>query len=240
MVSKTSLFIPVVALGTIFAAGCATKGYVRAQVQPVNSKVDQVSAQTKQQFTDTNGKIDSNAQREQQDFSAAKESADAADSHATEALNVGHQNTSRIGDLNNTIANLDAYKPADKATVLFGFNRHNLTEDAKSKLDTVAADVQSQQRYFITIQGYTDQSGPANYNDTLSQERANAVIRYLVGEKNIPLFRIHVVGLGEMDLVNGGHTRQDRKDSRRCEVSVFVAPPLPSSTTASAATDTQQ
>lgn len=238
MVSKTSLLVPVVALGTIFAAGCATKGYVRAQVQPVNTKVDQVSAQTQQQFKDTNGKIDSNAQREQQDFSQASETANAADSHATQAINIGHQNSSRIGDLNNTIANLDAYKPADKATVLFGFNRHNLTEDAKSKLDTLAADVQNQPRYFITIQGYTDQTGPANYNDVLSRERADAVIRYLVGEKNIPIYRIHMIGLGKMDLVNGGQTREDRKDSRRCEVSVYVAPALPSATTTSA--DTQQ
>jgi outer membrane protein OmpA-like peptidoglycan-associated protein len=217
-------------LGTISVMGCATKGYVRSQVQPVNAKVDQVSKSTDAQFKQTNGKLDQTSQQvqtNQTNIAANKEAAASASSTANEALNRVNQTQGQLNDLNNTVANLDAYKLTDHAVVLFGFNRHNLTAAAKAQLDKVASDIQGEQRYFITVTGYTDQIGPTSYNDVLSRERAESVIRYLVGEHDIPIYRIHMVGLGKMHLVNGGRTLQDRKESRRVDIGVYVAPPLP-------------
>ncbi len=231
MSTKSSFLVPLLLLGTISVMGCATKGYVRAQVQPVNSKVDQVSQKTDQQFKETNSKLDQTSQQvkeNQSGISANKETAQAADSRSSQALNQAQQNSSQLNDLNNTVANLDAYKVTDHSVVLFGFNRYNLTANAKAQLDRLASDVQGHSRYFITVAGYTDQTGPATYNDILSRKRADSVIRYLVGEHSIPIYRIHMVGLGEMHLINGGRTLQDRKESRRVVVSVYVAPPLPS------------
>lgn len=231
MSTKSSFLVSLLLLGTFSVMGCATKGYVRSQVKPVNTKVDQVSQKTDQRFKDTNSRLDQTSQQvkeNQSGISANKETANAADSRSSQALNKANQNSSQLNDLNNTIANLDAYKLTDHTVVLFGFNRHNLTSSAKAKLDRLASDVQGHSRYFITVTGYTDQTGPASYNDILSRKRAHSVIRYLVGEHNIPVYRIHMVGLGEMHLVNGGRTRQDRKESRRVDVSVYVAPPLPS------------
>jgi outer membrane protein OmpA-like peptidoglycan-associated protein len=230
MRAKSSFLVPVLILGTMSVMGCATKGYVRQQVEPVNTKVDQVSKQSTEQNKQTNARVDETNQKVQKnesDISANRETASTADSRSTQALNQAHQNSSQIVELHNTVANLEAYKMSDHTVVLFALNRHKLTDDAKAQLDKVAADVQGQQRYFITVEGYTDQTGAASYNDMLSRERAESVIRYLVGEHNVPLQRIHKIGLGEMHLVNNGKTRQDRKESRRVEVSVYVAPPLP-------------
>lgn len=229
MATKTSLLAGALVLSSVFAAGCATKGYVRSTVEPVSTKLGQVEkstndkiAQTNQRVTQTNQKVDQNAQA----IASNKETADAADKRSTDAMNLGQHHTTQINDLNNVIANFDQYKKTDQAVVLFGFNRHNLTDAGKAELDKVASDVQGLQRYVITVRGYTDQTGAATYNNHLSNLRAESVIRYLVGMHNVPVYRIHMVGLGESDLIGGGKTRQDRKDSRRVEVDVYVAPTL--------------
>jgi OmpA-OmpF porin, OOP family len=227
--TKKFLLASVLVLGPMFTAGCATKGYVRSTVQPVSTKLDQVEKSTNDKITETNQKLDQTNQKVDQNTQAiatTKETADAADKRSTDAMNLGQQHTTQISDLNNVVGNIDQYKKTDQAVVLFGLNKHNLTDDAKAQLDKVANDVQGMQRYLITVQGYTDQTGSANYNDQLSRLRAESVIRYLVADHNIPVFRIHMVGLGERDLVNNGKTRDDRKQSRRVEVGVYVAPTL--------------
>jgi OOP family OmpA-OmpF porin len=232
--TKKFLLASVLVLGPMFTAGCATKGYVRSTVEPVSTKVDQVEktsnekiAQTNQRVDQTNQKVDQNTK----DISTVKETADSADKRSTDAMNLGQQHTTQINDLNNVVGNIDQYKKTDEAVVLFRLNRSNLTDDAKAQLDKVANDVQGMQRYLITLEGYTDQTGSANYNDRLSNERAQSVIRYLVGNHNIPVYRIHMIGLGERNLVNEGKTRDDRTQSRRVVVGVYVAPSLTKSGT---------
>jgi len=232
--TKKFLLASVLVLGPMFTAGCATKGYVRSTVEPVSTRVDQVEktsnekiAQTNQRVDQTNQKVDQNTK----DISTVKETADSADKRSTDAMNLGQQHTTQINDLSNVVGNIDEYKKTDQTVVLFRLNRYNLTDDAKAQLDKVANDVQGMQRYLITLEGYTDQTGSANYNDRLSRERAESVIRYLVANHNIPVYRIHMVGLGESNLVNDGKTRDDRTQSRRVVVGVYVAPTLTKSST---------
>ena len=59
-----------------------------------------------------------------------------------------------------------------------------------------------------------------NTNVTLSERRAEAVQRYLVG-KNVPLFRISIVGLGVDKPVGDNKTRDGRAQNRRVEVRVL-------------------
>ncbi len=87
------------------------------------------------------------------------------------------------------------------------------------------------QRYFITIEGFTDQTGSAAYNDQLSRARANQVISYLVGSHDVPVYRIHMVGLGEQKLIDNGKGKKAREESRRVEITVFSAKPLSASAT---------
>jgi len=57
----------------------------------------------------------------------------------------------------------------------------------------------------------------------LSRRRAEAVENYLVGQHDIPLFRIHIIGLGEDKPVDAAHNREARAKNRRVEVKVFSA-----------------
>jgi OmpA-OmpF porin, OOP family len=227
MVTKTPLLVFSLGLGCLFAAGCATKGYVRSQVQPVNTKVNQVQQQAQQQIKDTNSKLDQTNQQmsaDEKTLSATTETANSADTRSTDAVNGVKQNSGQINDLNGFATNIDAYKSADQEVVHFAFNKDQLTDADKAELDQLASQAQGQKRFLITLKGFTDQSGPASYNFQLSRRRAESVIRYLVSQHNIPVYLIHMVGMGKEDLVNNGKTRQDRADSRRVEVDLYSAP----------------
>ena len=78
-----------------------------------------------------------------------------------------------MNDLRNVVANIDDYKPAGQTVVHFAVAKDTLTKDEKAKLDEVATQLGSQARYFITVEGFTDQTGDKSFNDQLSQARAN-------------------------------------------------------------------
>jgi OOP family OmpA-OmpF porin len=211
--------------GAALLAGCATKKYVAQQVDPVSGKladVDKSQQATQKQLDAAEVKL-----------SATAEKADSADARAGDALGKADAASKKAdqvrsdlrSELNDRIANLDDYKTVgDTTVVLFAFNSDKLTDEAKQELDQLAGgQFTSLRRYFIAIQGFTDKTGPPDYNLDLSRRRAQAVQTYLVADKNVPVYRIQIVGLGENKPVNDEKTRDDRSKNRRVEVSVFSA-----------------
>src|ERR671926_510763 len=78
--------------------------------------------------------------------------------------------------------------------------------------------------YVLEVSGYADSRGSVNLNRQLSQRRADAVIRYLVENHNIPLRRIVTpYGYGESNAVADNATREGREQNRRVEVKVLVS-----------------
>jgi OmpA-OmpF porin, OOP family len=220
---KKANFAAVLA-GLFLLGGCATKRYVADRVDPVDKKVGDVD--TKQQGTQK--QLDEAETK----ISAADEKASSADNRAGDALgraDAASKKSDQVrdqlrGELNDRIANLDDYKTAGDATVLFKFNSSELSDDARQQLDSlVTGQVSSAKRYFIAIQGFTDKVGPAEYNLQLSRRRAEAVQTYLVGQKNVPVYRIQIVGLGKDKPVNDQKTKDDREKNRRVEVTIFSA-----------------
>ena len=210
--------------GVVLLAGCATKRYVSDRVDPVNAKVsdvDQKQQNTQKQLDQAETKI-----------SAADEKATSADARAGDALgraDAASKKSDQVkeelrGELSERIANLDDYKTAGDATVLFKFNSAELTGEGKQQLDQlVSGQVGSLKRYFIAVQGFTDKTGSAEYNLNLSRRRAEAVQTYLVAQHNVPVFRIQIVGLGKDKPLNDQKTRDDREKNRRVEVTIFDA-----------------
>lgn len=229
--SKATLSATIaLAVSSLFIAGCATKNYVKQSIQPVDQKVDQVdkSSQSRdqQQVSEIN-KTNQTVEDDEKKLSATTEVATTADTEAKGAMAKSNQNAKDLGDLRNVIANIDDYKPAgDPVVVHFKVNKDTLSKDDMPKLDQIAQQVGSQPRYFITVEGYTDQTGPKDYNAALSRRRADQVIAYLVGSQNIPVYRIHTVGLGDQKLIDNGKGRKAREESRRVEITVYTAKPL--------------
>ena len=104
----------------------------------------------------------------------------------------------------------------------FGFNRDNLTQQAKDALDQMAGSIATTKGYIITLEGSTDSVGSAEYNYDLSQRRANAVIQYLASKYNVPAHKIYVIGLGKDKPVESNKTKQGRADNRRVDVRLMT------------------
>jgi len=230
--------------GALLAGGCATKKYVRNTTAPIQAKVDQVGDQTTrngQQIEDTRNQVKQVDEKAQNGISAAQERASAADQHAAtadqhagEAMNranqantLGEQNTTAISSLKSSlksvVENIDDFKLQTTVAVPFQLNKYNLSNDAKQDLDKLAGDVKADKRYFIAVEGYTDKTGSKAYNSALSRRRADAVVEYLVAKHDVPIYRIHMIGLGDEKPVDEAANRAARAKNRRVEVKVFTA-----------------
>ena len=86
----------------------------------------------------------------------------------------------------------------------------------------------------IEVEGFTDSTGPKQYNLELSQRRADSVVRYLTENDHVPLVRIHVIGLGEDEPAADNQTLDGRKQNRRVQIRI-MAPDLGESTQATGA-----
>jgi outer membrane protein OmpA-like peptidoglycan-associated protein len=226
--------------GALLAGGCATKKYVRNTTAPVQAKVDQVGEQTTrngQQIEETRNQVKQVDEKAQNGISAAQERASAADQHAAtadqhagDAMNkanqanqLGEQNSQALTTLRSAVSNIDDYKLQSTVAVPFQFNKYNLSADAKQDLDKLATDVKSDKRYFIAVEGYTDATGSKAYNSALSRRRADSVVEYLVAQHDVPIYRIHMIGLGDDKPVDEAKNRTARAKNRRVEVKVFTA-----------------
>jgi outer membrane protein OmpA-like peptidoglycan-associated protein len=226
--------------GSLLAGGCATKKYVQNTTAPIQAKVDQVGEQTGrngQQIEDTRNQVKQVDEKAQTGISAAQERAGAADQHATladqhageaktsadQANKLGEKNSQELTGLRNVVANIDDYKLQTTVAVPFGFNKYELSADAKAELDKVAGDVKSGKRFFIAVEGYTDATGSKAYNEALSRRRADKVVAYLVAKHDIAIYRIHMIGLGQEKPVDEARNREARARNRRVEVKVFNA-----------------
>ena len=139
-----------------------------------------------------------------------------------------------LASLRGTVANIDDYKLQTSATVAFKFNQYKLSDEAMQDLDKLATDMQADKRFVIAVEGFTDKTGSKAYNEALSRRRADAVVEYLVAKHDIPIYRIHMVGLGEDKPVDEGHDRAARAKNRRVEVKVFSADQVTASLSESA------
>jgi OmpA-OmpF porin, OOP family len=234
------LGLAVVVMGT---AGCATKKYVQNSIQSSVQPL-QVGLKNTDEKTDTNAQqirsVDQRAETgiadAQRAASQANDAANTADQHALAARQVGEQGVAAASRAQETADNLDNYGPSRRATVLFGLNKSTLSTTDKQDLDQLIQSVRGLKHYVVQIQGYTDRTGPVQYNLQLSQRRANAVIRYLTLTGDVPLVKIYSMGYGKAAPAAPNNTRAGRAKNRRVDVVVFV-PKLPGQegTTAQAA-----
>jgi len=222
---------------TLITSGCATKKYLQNTTAPIQAKVDQVGAQTtqngqqiQQTRTDLTANINGVDEKAQTGVSAAKEQAMTAQNSAQSAMNkandassLANQDSEEIKSLRQVVKNLDDYKQVADLTVPFAFNKYTLTEKDRADLDSMVAGASNNKRYFIAVEGFTDSVGSREYNEALSRKRADAVTEYLVAKHDIPIYRIHMIGLGKEKPVDDGHTRAARAKNRRVEIKVFSA-----------------
>src|SRR6201997_1092975 len=223
--NRFSVFAVLVAGSLPFTVGCATKKYVRNETTPIINNVNELDDQTAKNSRDIHdvdnraqqgiAQVNNKAAAADQKALAAGQSADQANQNATQASN-------RVTSLAGTVENLDNYKQVGDTTIQFGFDKAELTRKDKQTLDDFAAQLQNQRHYIIQVEGYTDSTGPADYNYQLSQRRADAVIQYLATKYNVPAHKVFMIGLGKDNPVAKNTSSQGRADNRRVDVRLMT------------------
>ena len=109
------------------------------------------------------------------------------------------------------------------ATVLFALNSSTVNEKGKQDLQALADQAKQIKTYLIQVAGYTDSSGNADYNQQLSDRRADAVTAYLQQSCGVPLFRVLVpAATGMSNPAASNETAQGKAANRRVEVKMLV------------------
>ena len=103
--------------------------------------------------------------------------------------------------------------------VNFGFDSADLTAGAKANLDKLAQVLVNNPDTNINIYGHTDSKGTDEYNQKLSERRANSVKSYLLS-KGIAASRMIAMGIGEAEPVATNDTDAGRAQNRRVEFAI--------------------
>jgi len=103
--------------------------------------------------------------------------------------------------------------------VNFAFDKARLTANAKTILDSVAAELRTNPQLEIEVGGYTDSRGTDSYNDRLSSQRASSVMDYLE-QSGIEASRMSSRGYGESSPVADNETEAGRELNRRVELRI--------------------
>jgi outer membrane protein OmpA-like peptidoglycan-associated protein len=205
--------------------GCSSKNYVRQQTTPLINKtneLDDLTAKNSKDIKDVDQRAQAGIQAVQARAAEVDQKALAAGQQADQAQSLANNATQRVDALTNTVVNLDNYRSVAETSVLFGFDKDNLTKQSKEALDQLASSVSSTKGYIITVEGGTDSVGSSEYNYDLSQRRANAVIQYLASEKSVPAHKIYLIGLGKDKPVETNKTSAGRAKNRRVDVHLMT------------------
>ncbi|MFZ0479273.1 MAG: OmpA family protein [Terriglobales bacterium] len=179
----------------------ARKKYVARQTQPIRDRInelDELTAANSKQIKDVDA-------RAQQGIQLASTKAAEADQHALEASNkaqtaqqtADHAST-RLNTVEQVVTNIDQYQPATQTEILFKPGQTVLSKNAKAALDEMATPLKSQRGYVVEVQGFS--SGNGQIAIASSTKMAESVVRYLVLNNDIPVYRIYLVGMGNAPL----------------------------------------
>jgi OOP family OmpA-OmpF porin len=102
----------------------------------------------------------------------------------------------------------------------FAFNSAELTSETRGILDEQVAILEKESDIKVKIEGHTDNIGPEEYNQGLSERRAKAVEQYLIS-KGISADRLETMGYGQSNPVAPNDTEEGRAINRRVELNVL-------------------
>jgi len=133
------------------------------------------------------------------------------------------QNIKDIQETTDRFTALSEYDIKDATTVKFNVGSSEISAADQEQLRQVSQTAKRLKGYIVEVVGYADSSGRAAINDKLSEDRAKAVIRYLVQQGNVPVRHIVAPGaMGEYGAKAPNETAAGRAQNRRVEVKVLV------------------
>ena len=202
----------------------ARKKYVQRQTAPIRDRVNELD-----ELTAANGKMIKDVDsRAQQGIQLASSKANEADQHAIDAGNRANaaqqtatQATTRLTTVEQVVGNIDQYTPSTQTEIRFKPGQSVLSKAAKDALDEMATPLKSQRGYIVEVQGFSSGRGQTAIQN--SQKMAESVVRYLVLNHDIPVYRIYLVGMGNAptQATNASDAKPKRTTGGRVEISLL-------------------
>jgi outer membrane protein OmpA-like peptidoglycan-associated protein len=200
----------------------ASKKYVQRQVGPIRDRINELD-----ELTSENGKTIKGVDgRAQQGIQLASEKSSLADQHATDASNKAQlaqtaatQAATRVSTVEQMVASLDQYKGSGQTEIRFRAGQTVLSKAAKDALDEIAAPLKDQRSYIIEVRGYASGRGQAAIAS--SQKMADSVVRYLVLNHQIPVYRIYVMSMGSSPVAGADGTMAKHTNGGQVNVSLM-------------------
>src|SRR5882724_5166667 len=224
----------------------ARKKYVQRQTAPIRDRINELA-----ELTASNSKaLKDTDTRAQQGIQLASAKANEADQHAIDAGNrataaqqTAQQAHTRLNTVEQVVTNIDQYQASTQTEIRFKPGQTLLSKNAKEALDQMATPLKSQRGYIIEVQGFSSGHGQTAIGN--SQKMAESVVRYLVLNHEIPVYRIYLVGMGNAPVQAAATDTkpQKRVSGGRVEISLLknnLEQLASSSTTPAPATTDQQ
>lgn len=207
--------------GNLIMHPFATKKYVQRKVAPIKDRINELDELT----TENARSIKDVDTRAQQGLQMVSEKSSLADQHATDAASKAQlaqssatDATKRVSNAEQMVGNLDQYKGTAETEIRFRPGQSVLSKNAKDALDQMAGPLKDQKSYIIEVRGFSPGHGQAAIAS--SRKMADSVVRYLVTEHQIPVYRIYVMSMGNAAVATDGTTAK-RVTSGRVEVSIM-------------------
>ncbi len=172
----------------------ARKKWVKRQLDPIrdrDNELDQLQAKNANDIRDVDSRSQAGIKRVMTAANAADQRAADAANRANSAQTLAGNASNRTDALNTTVGNLDQYSKVTATAVPFAKGRTALGPKGKADLDDIATKLAGEKGYIVEVQGYS-----RNGVQT-SQAMADSVVRYLVTEHQVPVYRIYRTGLGK-------------------------------------------
>jgi len=135
---------------------------------------------------------------------------------------IGHQMDKQAEEIKKTVPDAKVERVGEgivvefSSAVLFGFDKSNLSADAKNSLNKLVSVVNTYPDTDIEVQGHTDSKGTEAYNSKLSVSRAATVSNYL-RNSGISTNRISIKGFGESAPKYSNNSSDGQSQNRRVE-----------------------
>ncbi len=175
----------------------ARKKYVNRQLDPVRGRVnelDELTAKNAKMIADVDARATEGIRNAMSKANEADTHALDAGNRANQAQQTAQQAHTRIATVEDTVSKIDQYQPITQAEIRFRAGQSALSKNAKDALDQMATSLKNQKGYIVEVQGFSPGNGTTAIEN--SREMAQMVVRYLVLNHEIPVYRIYTVGMG--------------------------------------------
>jgi outer membrane protein OmpA-like peptidoglycan-associated protein len=136
------------------------------------------------------------------------------DEKAAQAMTVGQGAQASANQVGQQFQNRNQYTAVGEKTVPFDFGSAKVNESSFADLDEVAQQVKGNADAHLVLEGRTDATGDLDYNIRLGEQRLDAVLRYLVVEKGVPMHQVHKMSYGEDQPLASNDTSEGRAQNR--------------------------